>query len=55
MRERIRRVVAEKGFDPPVHALDLIEAPLHGLARGACALGEPASKFGNGESIQHES
>jgi hypothetical protein len=36
-----------------VHARDLVETRLHGLARGDFAFREFAGEFGNGELVQH--
>jgi hypothetical protein len=51
LRQRVRRIVADKSVDFSVHARNLVEARLHGLARGNFALGEFRGEFGNGELI----
>jgi hypothetical protein len=45
--------VADEGVNLAVHALDLAEARLHGVARGNFAAREPGGEFGNGELVQH--
>ena len=54
LRQRVRGIVTEKRFDFAIHALDLVEAGLHGFARGTFAFGEFGGEFGNGELIEHE-
>ena len=51
--ERVGGVMTEEGFDVRIDAADLVEAGLHGLARGNFALGEAAGEFVDGELVKH--
>ena len=53
LRQRVGRIVTDEGVDFAVHARNLVEACLRGLARGNFALGELRGKFRNGELVQH--
>src|SRR5208283_1923312 len=47
-------IATEKSAQPAVHAPDLIQAGLHGLARGGFAAGEFGGQLPGGELVEHE-
>ena len=46
-------IVTDEGMDPAIDALDLVQAGLHGLARGNLAAAEFGGQFRNGQLVQH--
>ena len=46
-------IEADEGMDAAVHARDLVEAGLGGLARGDFAAGQLGREFGERELVQH--
>ena len=46
-------VMADEGMDVSVHARDLVEARLHGVAGGNLAFCQAGGEFGDGQLIEH--